>query len=189
MVQQFYNQRRRQLLAPEILPNAAHVALATLESQFPGDFLLVTQNIDNLHQRAGSKQVIHMHGELLKARCLACHQSQTITQDLHLESTCDFCSQVGRLRPDIVWFGEVPMQMDEIVARLEGCDLFVSIGTSGNVYPAAGFVELANRVGAHTWELNLEPSLRQTAFKHHRYGTATRVVPEFVSEFLASRPQ
>lgn len=184
LVQDFYNQRRRQLLESNVQPNPGHLALADLESRFSGSFLLVTQNIDDLHERAGSQNVRHMHGELLHARCTSCQSVVETHDDLSESSCCGSCGVTGRLRPDIVWFGEIPMHLDEIATALQECDLFVSIGTSGNVYPAAGFVELANSVGAHSWELNLEPSNRQSAFRHHRYGPASTVVPEFVAELL-----
>ena len=185
LVQTFYNQRRRQLLSDEVVPNAGHLSLARLEQEFSGDFLLVTQNIDNLHEAAGNRNIIHMHGELLKGRCLECGHSSEFREDLSSESMCPQCQRMGRIRPDIVWFGEVPLQMERIAEALLECDLFVSIGTSGNVYPAAGFVELANSAGAETWELNLEPSARQNAFRYHQYGRATSVVPPFVSRVLA----
>lgn len=184
LVQEFYNQRRHQLVHEDVKPNAGHLALAELEKQFAGSFLLVTQNIDNLHEQAGSENVVHMHGELLKIRCVGCGHVQETRNDVDAESECGKCSLAGSMRPDIVWFGEIPMHMERIAAELEQCELFLSIGTSGNVYPAAGFVELANSVGADTWELNLEPSARQTAFANHRYGPATEVLPEFVRELL-----
>lgn len=184
LVQDFYNQRRQQVMSAAVVPNAAHLALASWEKQSGGDFLLVTQNIDNLHSRAGSKNLIHMHGELLKIRCVGCHQVQAIATDVSPETVCQSCQRTDCMRPHIVWFGEMPMQMDRIYDQLMRCNLFVSIGTSGNVYPAAGFVEIANQAGAETWELNLEPSRQQTAFQHARYGPASQVVPEFVQQWM-----
>lgn len=187
LVQRFYNARRHQLLSPELAPNAAHQALARLEHALPGRFLLVTQNVDNLHERAGSEAIIHMHGELLKARCLHCQHVSKATADLGPHSHCSACDQRGRLRPHIVWFGEVPLQMDDIYQALSQCTVFASIGTSGNVYPAAGFVEVANAAGAHTIELNLEASRVRTAFAEHREGPASQLVPAWVEELLAEQ--
>lgn len=186
VVQQFYNQRRRQLLTPEVQPNAGHFALAKLEQDFAGDVLLVTQNIDNLHSEAGSKNVIHMHGELLKIRCVHCEHVQMTVADVDQKTTCQSCGEAGQMRPHIVWFGEMPMLMERIQEAIATCDRFLSIGTSGNVYPAAGFVQLANLAGAETWELNLEPSTQRTAFSNSEYGPATKVVPAFVEKLLRS---
>jgi NAD-dependent deacetylase len=182
LVQQFYNQRRAQLLSKEVKPNKAHEALTKLENSEQFTTLIITQNIDNLHEQAGTKNIIHMHGELLKCFCTHSQQRFDITADLHSEALCDCCQKPGRLRPDIVWFGEIPYQMDEIQTAISRCDLFISIGTSGNVYPAAGFAALANQYGAHTVELNLEPSMVESAFKEKIYGTATTVVPEYLSQ-------
>nr|WP_320135584.1 Sir2 family NAD+-dependent deacetylase [uncultured Amphritea sp.] len=186
LVHTFYNQRREQLLLPDIQPNAAHVALAHLEEQFTGQFLLVTQNIDNLHERAGSHNLIHMHGELLNLRCTTSGQVFPHHGPVLPDARCGCCDQHGTLRPDIVWFGEMPMQMELIYDALEACDLFISIGTSGHVYPAAGFVEIANSVGAETVEINLEPSKTQSAFDRHIYGPASREVPRFVESLISS---
>lgn len=187
LVQRFYNRRRQQLLSPELAPNAAHEALARLERALPGRFLLITQNVDNLHERAGSEAIIHMHGELLKARCCHCGQVSEVTSDLDQHSLCAACNQRGSLRPHIVWFGEVPLHMDDIYEALSHCTLFASIGTSGNVYPAAGFVEAANAAGAHTIELNLEASRVRTAFRQHREGLASQLVPAWVEQLLAGQ--
>lgn len=184
LVHRFYNQRREQLLRPDIKPNAAHQALAWLEQNFSGQLLLVTQNIDNLHERAGSQNLIHMHGELLNLRCTTTGQVFSHHASVQFDSRCQCCQQSGTLRPDIVWFGELPLQMDSIYAALENCDLFISIGTSGHVYPAAGFVDIANRVGAETVEINLEPSKTQSAFNRHIYGLASREVPLFLTSLL-----
>ncbi len=182
----FYNQRRRGLLAPEVRPNAAHLALARLERSWPGGVLVVTQNVDDLHERAGSRRVLHMHGELLKARCLACGAVCEWRRDLDLQSRCPACGTVGRMRPHIVWFGEIPFHLEDIDEALARCALFVAVGTSAEVYPAAGFVDRVKALGrARTVELNLEPSAKSHCFDDRRYGPATRVVPAFVEELLA----
>lgn len=183
-VQDFYNARRRALRTSNISPNAAHRALARLERDWPGELLVVTQNIDDLHERAGSRLLIHMHGELLKARCAGCDGVVQWPDDLAAESICPSCRQAGGLRPHVVWFGEMPLEMDSIAAAVEACDLFVSIGTSGTVYPAAGLVEEARRIGAHTVELNLQPSEGQSRFAERTYGPATEIVPAFVEKIL-----
>ncbi|MBY4677884.1 Sir2 family NAD+-dependent deacetylase [Marinobacterium arenosum] len=184
LVHRFYNQRRQQLLSPEVKPNAAHLALARLEREFDGEVLVVTQNIDNLHERAGSRNLIHMHGELLSLRCVDSGQVYRTEQDAMPEDLCACCGSGGNLRPDIVWFGEMPMQMERIYHALERCDLFLAIGTSGHVYPAAGFVEVANAAGARTLEQNLEPSKVHNAFDHHLPGPAGTRVPELVDRLL-----
>ncbi|HEY5717757.1 MAG TPA: Sir2 family NAD+-dependent deacetylase [Motiliproteus sp.] len=187
LVHRFYNQRRQQLLHPDTQPNPAHRALAELERRFKGELLLVTQNVDDLHERAGSQAVLHMHGQLLQARCAATGLVYPIQADMTPTSRCRCCDRPGLLRPDIVWFGELPMEMDLIYAHLARCDLFISVGTSGNVYPAAGFVEAARQAGAYTVELNLEPSKQRNAFEHHIYGPASEVVPAFVEALLQER--
>ncbi|WP_041785378.1 Sir2 family NAD+-dependent deacetylase [Rhodospirillum centenum] len=184
-VQGFYNARRRGLLEPEVQPNAAHHALARLEAAWPGGVLLVTQNIDDLHERAGSRNLIHMHGELMKVRCTACGSVTRRDHDVVTGEPCPACGSAGSLRPHVVWFGEMPLEMERIQAALEGCGLFVSIGTSGNVYPAAGFVAEARAAGAMTLELNLEPSHGARLFAEGAYGPATSVVPAWVERMLA----
>lgn len=184
-VHEFYNARRRGLLDPAIRPNAAHSALAELERGWPGGVLLVTQNIDDLHERAGSGSPVHMHGELLKARCAHCGDVGDRRDDLSVDLACAACGRTGGMRPHVVWFGEMPFEMERIGRALADCGLFVSIGTSGNVYPAAGFVREARGHGAHTVELNLEPSEGASVFAEARYGPATEVVPAFVRELLA----
>lgn len=179
LVQRFYNDRRRQLRSVE--PNKAHRALAEFERKFSGDFLLVTQNVDDLHERAGSQNLIHMHGELLKIQCQDSGSIFQWDQDVSLETQCECCGVAGNLRPHIVWFGEMPLQMDEIYHALSRCDLFVSIGTSGNVYPAAGFFQEAASAGAKTVELNLEPGNHGSMFDEQYYGPATEVVDRFFS--------
>ena len=184
LVHRFYNARRRGLLDPAIRPNAAHEALARLERDWPGEVLLVTQNVDDLHDRAGSRRLVHMHGELLRALCQACGMSADWRLDLGPGSVCPGCGVAGRLRPDIVWFGEMTYRTDEIYQALAGCVLFVAVGTSGQVYPAAGFVREALAAGACTVELNLEPSAVSGAFDERRYGLASGLVPAFVDELL-----
>lgn len=184
LVQRFYDERRAALATVE--PNAAHRALAQLEHEIGDDFLLVTQNIDDLHERAGSRRVLHMHGRLKAARCTECGETTRWETTLVDEPPCPFCSRRG-LRPDVVWFGEVPFGLDEIDLTLRRAGTFVSIGTSGNVYPAAGFAAFARAVGARTVELNLEPSEGADSFVEHRHGLATEVVPAWVEEFLAAR--
>jgi NAD-dependent deacetylase len=182
----FYNARRRSLQAPEVQPNAAHAALARLEAEWPGELLLVTQNIDDLHERAGSRALVHMHGEILKARCLLCRGASPWPEEMTVASACPACGRTGGLRVDVVWFGEMPYEMERIFTALADCDLFVSIGTSGSVYPAAGFVEEARMNGkAHSVELNLEPSEGFNSFAERRYGPASEIVPAYVAELLA----
>lgn len=183
----FYNERRRQILRPEIRPNAAHEALARLEKEGREPLLLITQNIDNLHERAGSENLLHMHGELLKARCAVCHAILPWEKDLTRKDACPDCARSGSLRPHIVWFEEMPLFMDDIERALSSCRLFVSIGTSGNVYPAAGFAARARSRGARVMELNLEPSQGVQIFHHGHYGRAGTIVPAWVEEVLAGK--
>lgn len=184
LVHGFYNLRRRRLVSGQIQPNAAHCALARLEEAFPGDMLLVTQNIDDLHERAGNRSLVHMHGELLKARCTACGSVRAVSEDLSTSDICAQCGRTGALRPHVVWFGEMPREMDRIIQRLTQCDLFVSIGTSGHVYPAAGFVDIARGAGARTVELNLDQTGAADAFDQAIQGRATATVPPFVDALL-----
>ena len=187
-VHAFYNMRRQNLLAAQ--PNAAHFALArlaqVLEAQ-GGELFLCTQNIDDLHERAGSPQVWHMHGELLKARCMRCASVRPWTADLSVATACSGCAAVGHLRPDVVWFGEMPYGLDAIDAALTSSGLFVAVGTSGSVYPAAGFVEVARASGIRTAEINLEPSDNAALFDERHYGPATEAVPRFAEALLAAR--
>ncbi len=186
LVQDFYNQRRRHLSA--VQPNAAHRALAELAARWQGEVLLVTQNVDDLHDRAHADtppapgfELLHMHGELLKAECTVTGRVCDCPDDLAADQPSPFHPR-GRLRPHIVWFGEMPLGMDRIERALAACDLFVSIGTSGSVYPAAGFVQQARWARARTVELNLEPSLGSRYFDEARHGPATEVVPAFCAE-------
>jgi len=219
LVHQFYDARRARL--GEVEPNAAHVALARLDAEWPGELLIVTQNVDDLHERAGAKRLLHMHGELMRGWCLACDerfgwagdmlpvlrdasstrsaapQDERLTLSAHAEeglsgaegpsrstNRCPCCEAQDNVRPDIVWFGEMPYEMEAIEAALMACDLFVSIGTSGAVYPAAGFVQTAKYVGARTLEINLEPSQGSIFFDERRYGLASEEVPHWVEEVL-----
>jgi NAD-dependent deacetylase len=184
LVYEFYNQRRRQLLTPEISPNAAHSALAKFEHEFDGEFLLVTQNVDNLHERAGSQNLIHMHGELLKMRCLNSKLVFDVSEDFDYDTHCRCCRSAGNLRPHVVWFGEMPLQMNRINSALENCDMFFAIGTSGNVYPASGFYQTAKIRKASTVELNLERT--GSSFDRHVRGPATECVPQFFESLLRS---
>jgi len=184
LVQQFYNERRRPIINKEVAPNPAHIALAKLEQEFSGQVMLVTQNIDNLHEQGGSKSVLHMHGEILKTHCKATQTIFDCTNDITINDRCSCCDQVGNLRPHIVWFGEMPLYMEQIYQALSECDLFVAIGTSGNVYPAAGFVQTANQAGAQTLEINLEESMVASEFTQARYGKAGDLVPVWVDQIL-----
>ncbi|QNM83645.1 NAD-dependent deacylase [Sphingomonas sabuli] len=183
LVHKFYDARRSALAAVE--PNAAHRALARLDAEWPGELLLVTQNVDDLHERAGSKRLIHMHGELKSGWCLRCNQRSAWNGAMGQGAECPACGTTGLVRPDIVWFGEIPYRMDEIESALQACDLFVSIGTSGAVYPAAGFVQTAHYCGAQTLEMNLDPSLGSYLFDEARVGPAGKLVPAWVEEMLA----
>ena len=182
LVQRFYDARRAQLR--EVEPNAAHLALARLDAGWAGELLIVTQNVDDLHERAGATRLLHMHGALRSAWCLACDARVRWGGDLLSGPACPSCGEEGRLRPDIVWFGEMPYQMERIDEALREADLFVSIGTSGAVYPAAGFVQTARYVGARTLEMNLEPSLGSFFFEETRTGPATELVPAWVEGML-----
>ena len=184
LVHAFYDARREKLGTVE--PNDAHRALARLEEQWSGDFLLVTQNVDDLHERAGSRRLIHMHGELTKGWCLDCDRRFPWDGPMGKGAQCPSCGRAGRVRPDIVWFGEMPYAMERIDEALQLCDLFVSIGTSGAVYPAAGYVQTARHCGARTLEMNLEPSLGSFLFEESRTGPAGKLVPEWVKEVLTT---
>ncbi|HKJ63539.1 MAG TPA: NAD-dependent deacylase [Hyphomicrobiales bacterium] len=186
-VLEFYNRRRRENKG--VQPNAAHLALARLEQAYSGDVLIITQNIDPLHEMAGSKNLIHMHGEIGKKLCAHCGiRSDWGDEELLVESKCDACAMIGGMRPDVVWFGEMPYRMEEIYEAFTRCDMFISIGTSGTVYPAAGFAAAARQVGARTVELNLEPSEGVSLFHEARHGKATEIVPPYVEELLFGNP-
>ena len=181
LVHEFYNKRRRDHAL--VKPNAAHHALARLEQNHPS-VTIVTQNVDALHEQAGSKNPIHMHGELLSALCARCDARHRWTADIGLDTACPACKRDGGMRPDVVWFGEMPYRMEAIAQALDRADLFLSIGTSGNVYPASGFVAQARANGAHTVELNLEPSSGASLFHEAIHGPATQVVPKYVERLL-----
>ncbi len=186
-VHAFYNMRRARHKVAKANPNAAHKALARLENEWPGEMIVVTQNVDSLHEAGGTKNLIHMHGVHSKARCNHCQHIVGWEGDMSTADVCAGCGQTGGLRPHVVWFGEMPLELDRIQAALVACDVFVSIGTSGNVYPAAGFVSIARQIGhAHTVELNLEPSVGAASFDESHYGPATDVVPVFVDRMLKS---
>jgi NAD-dependent deacetylase len=183
LVHRFYDDRRAALA--DVEPNAAHRALARLDAEWAGGLLIVTQNVDDLHERAGAKRLIHMHGELLSALCASCGDRGPWEGRLPPGTACGVCDSLA-LRPDIVFFGEMPYRMDEIDAAIRDCDLFVSIGTSGAVYPAAGFVQTARYLGADTLEMNLEPSLGIGYFRETRTGAATELVPAWIESVLHS---
>ena len=181
-VNRFYNDRRQQL--SEVSPNPAHLALAKLEEHLGDDLTLITQNVDDLHERGGSTKVLHMHGQLLRKKCAWCGFDSSCSEDIALTDVCQNCQRDSGMRPDIVWFGEIPQYLDEIDAALRSAALFVSIGTSGHVYPAAGFVEMAKLFGARTLELNAESTQKSNAFDETTTGMASRIVPAFVEEIL-----
>lgn len=181
LVQRFYDERRA--FVQNVEPNAAHFALAELEAKLGGTMTVITQNVDDLHERAGSRNVIHMHGELLSAWCLACDERSRWTEALHGNPPCPGCG-AERMRPDIVWFGEIPYRMDEIEEKLRAADVFAAIGTSGEVYPAAGFVSAAKAFGARTVELNLRASTGLLLFDEVHEGPATQVVPAWAESVL-----
>lgn len=186
LVLDFYNMRRR--VSAKAQPNAAHFALARLEREFDGRVTVITQNVDALHEGAGTKNLIHMHGEHQQALCALCGERRRWgpeAPDLTIELACSVCGAAGGMRPDVVWFGEMPYHMRRIAEELARTDLFISIGTSGNVYPAAGFVAEAHDRGAHTVELNLEPSQGASLFGEAIHGPASEVVPAYVDRLLA----
>jgi len=179
----FYNYRRG--LHAKAEPNKAHKALARLEADYPGDVVIVTQNIDDLHEASGSNKVIHMHGQLDLARCGVCDFVYDFPYEtMSVDHSCPSCMRAGQQRPDVVWFGEAPYHMKEIQKELANCFLFLSIGTSGSVYPAAGFVNMARKTGAHTVELNLEPSVGAVQFHEVHEGKATDIVPRYVDRLM-----
>ncbi|UXM94553.1 NAD-dependent deacylase [Bartonella sp. HY329] len=184
LVYDFYNKRRQD--AKLAKPNAAHFALAELEEKWPSEFLLVTQNVDSLHEAAGSIKILHMHGQLNSALCAACHSQNPWQGDMDEQSQCPSCGTIGSLRPDIVWFGEMPYHMEKIELALSHCDIFAAIGTSGQVYPAAGFVCMALENGAKTYEINLDCGNDISSFFDHRLaGKASVTVPDFVAKMLS----
>lgn len=181
LVHRFYNARRQQAAAAR--PNAAHHALARLEAAYPGRVTIVTQNVDALHEAAGSRDVLHMHGTLAGALCAACGHRWAAPPEMQPGHPCPACA-APTARPDVVWFGEMPYHMDQIWDLLRAADIFAAIGTSGQVYPAAAFVQDADRAGAHTVEINLEPSAVVSDFAETRLGVASVAVPAWVAEML-----
>jgi NAD-dependent deacetylase len=185
LVHDFYNARRRHLLSGTVNPNPAHAALARLEAEWPNEMLVVTQNIDDLHERAGTQNLIHMHGEILRTRCLGCESIVEWRGDLAVDLACAGCGTRGGLRPHVVWFGEYPFEMERIYRALGSCGLFLAIGTSGHVHPAAAFVEIVRDLaGAHTVELNLEASEQRSHFATAIEGPASTIVPAYVDALL-----
>lgn len=182
-VLRFYNLRRAALAT--VAPNAAHIAIARLQRDYPGSVTVITQNVDDLHERGGSAVIIHMHGSLLERLCHHCRARSSWIGKIRTQDVCTTCGERGTIRPDIVWFGEMPYHMDEIEASLRTCDLFVAIGTSGQVYPAAGFVATARYRGAHTLEINNADTSVSTTFASRRTGPASVEVPAWVDEILA----
>lgn len=187
LVHAFYDARRAKLNSVE--PNAAHQALALLDAEWGGELLIVTQNVDDLHERAGAKRLLHMHGELKKGWCRDCGDRFAWEGPMGEGATCPSCKVSGHVRPDIVWFGEMPYEMERIDEALQRCDLFVSIGTSGAVYPAAGFVQTARYCGAHCLEMNLEPSQGSIFFHETQTGRAAQLVPLWVEALLGQSAQ
>ena len=183
LVHHFYNLRRANLAY--VAPNAAHLALARLEADYPGEVLIITQNVDDLHDRAGSQNLVHMHGELQKALCHSCGHRWAAPLEMRPDDPCPNC-HAAATRPDVVWFGEVPYGAEVIDPALHAADLFVAIGTSGNVYPAAAYAQHCGRLGAHTVELNLEPSANSRDFAEARYGPATQIVTAWVEGLLGT---
>ncbi|QZD88790.1 NAD-dependent deacylase [Qipengyuania aurantiaca] len=185
LVHRFYDARREAV--QQVEPNPAHEALALLDKRWDGDLLIVTQNVDDLHERAGASRVLHMHGELLSALCARCDARHRWSEPLFGRPECPGCGEAA-LRPDVVWFGEMPYEMERIYDALRRADMFVSIGTSGAVYPAAGFVRDAREFGARTLELNLERGEGSYWFHESRQGRASKLVPEWVGEVLGGMP-
>lgn len=184
LVRSFYDARRARL--DTVHPNPAHDALARLDREWPGELLIVTQNVDDLHERAGARRLLHMHGELRSGWCLSCGDRFAWKGSMGEDAACPSCGASGKVRPDIVWFGEMPYEMERIDEALMRCDLFVAIGTSGAVYPAAGFVQTARYRGARCIELNLEPSQGSIFFHETRLGRAAELVPQWVEELLGA---
>ncbi|WP_434931709.1 Sir2 family NAD+-dependent deacetylase [Shewanella sp. HL-SH8] len=187
LVERFYNNRWTQLHSGEVCENLAHIALAKLEAEFEGNLLVITQNVDDLHERAGSRRLLHMHGELSKGRCPKSLQTFILREPFGPDNCCTCCIPAMRLRPHIVWFGEMPFGMDRIHDALDRCDLFIAIGTSGTVYPAAGFVDSANHHGAQTVEVNLVAPDRHSQFQYHFTGKAGDIMPQLVDNILQGK--
>jgi NAD-dependent deacetylase len=181
----FYNQRRRELVTGGVEPNAAHLALAKLQ-EGRDEVLLVTQNVDDLHERAGSKKVLHLRGQLKEALCMACLSVMPWADDLGLGDRCPICKKAGTLRPNIVWLGEKPYHLDDVYEILKQCRVFTSVGASGDVHPASAMVKRARASGLKTMEFNFEPSIKAASFDEGRYGHCVDTVPAWVEEVLAA---
>ena len=186
LVNNFYNERKSQLKSPKIKPNEAHLSLAELEKNCSGEFLIVTQNIDNLHERAGSKKILHMHGSLEHAYCMYCNQKVVLNFKLSTSYKCRNCLNKGMVRVDVVWFGEQPKYLEEIYNFLEKTEVFISIGTSNNVYPAAGFIDYLNQLNKKIfmYEFNLEETIKTSQFDQTYFGPATQTIPKFVEDLI-----
>lgn len=187
LVREFYNARWQQLATADVEPNPAHRALAQLEQAPEIELTLVTQNIDNLHERGGSHHVVHMHGELAKARCPSSQQVFPMAEPFSEQAICTCCMPGEILRPHVVWFGEMPLGLDRVYHALSHCDLFVAIGTSGTVYPAAGFVDMASQGHAKTLEVNIEPTKVGSHFQYSLMGKASETVPQLVERLLSGQ--
>lgn len=188
LVYRFYNERRAQLISDEVQPNSAHLALAELEKNFSGNLTIVTQNVDDLHERGGSENVIHMHGELLKVRCQRSLKIFDEKEAINTSTLCECCKSKGNLRPHIVWFGEIPLYMDKIENLLKSSDLFITIGTSGQVYPASMFVQIAKlETACRTIEVNLETTEISWNFDKKIQGKAGDIIPKLVAQILNNK--
>ena len=186
LVNNFYNERKSQLNSPKIKPNKAHLSLAELERNCSGEFLIVTQNIDNLHERAGSKKILHMHGSLEYAYCMYCNHKANLNFKLSTNYKCRSCFNKGMVRVDVVWFGEQPKYLEEIYNFLEKTEVFISIGTSNNVYPAAGFIDFLNQLNKKIlmYEFNLEKTIKTSQFDQTYIGPATQTIPNFMEDLI-----
>ena len=186
LVNNFYNERKSQLNSPQIKPNNAHLSLAKLERNCSQEFLIVTQNIDNLHERAGSKKILHMHGSLEYAYCMYCNHKANLNFKLSTNYKCRNCFNKGMVRVDVVWFGEQPKYLEKIYNFLEKTEVFISIGTSNNVYPAAGFIDFLNQLNKKIlmYEFNLEKTIKTSQFDQTYLGPATQTIPNFVENLI-----
>ena len=181
-VHQFYNEMRPELYNAK--PNAAHLAITKLQQEYPAQISVVTQNVDTLHEKAGSKNIYHIHGQINQIVCLNCGHVFETWGDVSAEDKCEHCAIMGMLKPNIVFFGENLLCMDKVDKLLQTCDLFLSIGTSGVVYPAAGFVQIAKMFGADTFEFNMEETSNNRLFDEHIYGPAGKTLPQFIDELI-----
>ena len=184
LVHTFYNKRKEQLFSGQVKPNKGHFSLAKLEKDFAGKISIITQNVDNLHEKAGSKNILHMHGELGKIRCMKSNTIYSAEGPVNTQSICLCCNESSHLRPHIVWFGEMPFYLLEIETLLSQCDLFVAVGTSGQVQPASAFVQIAKGQGAFTIEVNLASTVVSQEFDDHLLGKVTEQLPKLVEQIL-----